>query len=109
MEMTVFITLLEIQVTVVALVDCSGFMDWLKGKIGRWLGVKGDISLKPLDCSLCMTHWTGLAWLVCSGKTTLTAYMTLCPLALLTVVTRRLAAFVIYGLTKMIDYVEGKI
>ena len=51
MEMTVFITLLEIQVTVVALVDCSGFMDWLKGQIGRWLGVKGGISLKPLDCT----------------------------------------------------------
>lgn len=106
MEMTTFLTLLQIQVIVVALVDCSGFMDWLKGKLGRWLGIRGEISLKPFDCSLCMTHWTGLVWLICSGKISLTAYMVLLLLALAATVTARAVGFVVYVLQKIIDYGE---
>ena len=106
MEMTTFLTLLQIQMVVVALVDCSGFMDWLKAKIAAWLRIKGEISLKPFDCSLCMTHWTGLVWLICSGKISLTAYMVLLLLALGAMVTRRAVGFVVYVLQKIIDYGE---
>lgn len=102
----VFLTLLQIQVIVVALVDCSGFMDWAKGKLARWLGIRGEISLKPFDCSLCMTHWTGLVWLIASGNISLTAYMVLLGLALSATVTRRAVAFVIFVLQKIFDYGE---
>lgn len=94
-------TLLELQVIAVVLIDMSGFMDWLKARLGKWLGVKGTISLKPLDCSLCMYHWTALIWLVASGRVTLLAYMTVCLLAIATTVTLRAISSVIYLLQKL--------
>ena len=109
MTQEVFWTMAQIQVIVVALIDCSGFMDWVKGKLARWLGVRGEISLKPFDCSLCMTHWTVLVWLLASGNISLTAYMTGCLLSLATTVTGRALAFVKYLLEKLIDYGEKTI
>jgi hypothetical protein len=48
----------------------SGAIDGLKRVIWRWL--KGDVPfrdfpLKPLDCELCLTWWSGLAYIIISG------------------------------------------
>lgn len=106
MTLEAFWTMAQIQVIAVALIDCSGFIDWLKAKIARWLGIRGEISLKPFDCSLCVTHWSCLIWLLASGNISLTAYMCGCLLALMTTVTARGLAFVKYLLEKIIDYGE---
>ncbi len=82
--------LLELQVIVVCLIDLSGGMDSIKDALRKWLGVKGAISLKPFDCSLCMFHWTALVVFLCLGRLTLTAYALICLLALATTATRYL-------------------
>lgn len=98
-----FYTLLMLQVVVVVLIDMSGAVNNLKGKLRKWTGLRGEISLKPLDCSLCMYHWTALVWLIAAGKITLLAYMTVCLLAIATTVTFRIIARVIDLLQRLTD------
>ena len=61
--------LLLIAICVVMIVDISGFIDSVKIGLKRWLGSRGGVTLKPFDCSLCMTHWTGLIYLLFTGFT----------------------------------------
>lgn len=57
-----------IAVIVVIIIDISGITLSIKSSIKRLLtrGRMSDpnYSLKPLDCSFCMTFWTGLVWLL---------------------------------------------
>lgn len=48
--------------------DISMFADTIKRPLSRWLGVRID-TLKPLDCSLCLTFWLGTAYLLLNGFT----------------------------------------
>lgn len=57
-----------ITLIVVYLVDLSGGINSLKQFIWKyWLDGKGrypdSFRLRPLDCSLCLTWWTGLVYL----------------------------------------------
>lgn len=61
--------LLLIAICVVMIVDISGFIDSVKIGLKRWLGIRGGVTLKPFDCSFCMTHWTGLIYLLFTGFT----------------------------------------
>lgn len=60
------VNLLLIAVIVVLIVDVSGFADEVKKELKRWLGIK-NIREKPLFCSLCLTHWIGLVYLLFAG------------------------------------------
>ena len=76
MNYMVIIDLLLIALICVVIVDLSGFVDSVKSGI-KWLITKGkmnssDYRLKPFDCSLCMTFWTGLIFLLATGNFTLT-------------------------------------
>ena len=71
----VLINLICIQLLVVFIVDISGAIDSLKSGL-KWILTKGKMSssdyrLKPIDCSLCMTFWSGLIYLWCVGSFTL--------------------------------------
>lgn len=62
------LSLFLISLIVVIIVDLSGFIDSLKSGLKR-IVTKGKMSgsdyrLKPLDCSFCMTFWTGLVYLL---------------------------------------------
>ena len=49
----------------VFVVDLSGFTDTWKGWLGKWLGVQiGNVP--PFDCSLCMTFWVGVIYMLCA-------------------------------------------
>lgn len=74
----------ELLVVVVILIDMSGFMDEMKARLKRWLGIKGEVSLKPFDCSFCMYHWTALVVMLCLGRLTLATYAAICVGCLLT-------------------------
>lgn len=62
------LNLFLIAVIVVIVIDISGITLSIKSSIKRLLtrGRMSDpnYSLKPLDCSFCMTFWTGLVWLL---------------------------------------------
>lgn len=62
------IDIIWIAITWVVILDISGFMDSLKSGLKR-LVTRGrmadpNYSLKPFDCSFCMTFWTGLVYLL---------------------------------------------
>lgn len=61
------IDIIWIAVIWVVILDVSGFPDHLKSFLKRKLtgGRMSDpnYSLKPFDCSFCMTWWTGLVYL----------------------------------------------
>jgi hypothetical protein len=56
----------------------SGAVDSLKRALWRWL--KGnvpyrDFPLKPFDCELCLTWWSGVLYLLFSGNLSLLALL----------------------------------
>lgn len=54
----------------VLVVDIAQFPAEIKRVLFRWLKGKReyvDYSLKPFDCSLCLTWWTGLIWIIVVG------------------------------------------
>ena len=61
------LNILLIAVVTVCIVDISGFTDSWKSALKR-LVTRGRMrdpyyTLKPFDCSLCMTFWSGLVYL----------------------------------------------
>lgn len=64
-----------ITLIVVYIVDLSGGVSTLKQLAWKCLGGKGrypdSFRLKPLDCSLCLTWWSGLAYLIITKNLTL--------------------------------------
>lgn len=51
----------------VMVIDIARFMDSIKAGIQRLLDTKREIQFKPFDCSLCMSFWTNIAYLICTG------------------------------------------
>lgn len=73
--LNVIFNLFLIAVICVFIVDISGAIDSLKSAI-KWLLTNGKMKnsnydLKPLSCSLCMTFWCGLIYLLVTGNFTL--------------------------------------
>lgn len=66
-----FITeLLIITLLMVFIIDLSGFIDEIETTLSKWL--KGKVRIpKPFNCSLCMSWWVNLIYLLCVGKFTL--------------------------------------
>ena len=71
----IYIELLALAFIVVYIVDETGIVDSFKAFLKRWLNTKSDISLKPLDCSLCMTHWVCLAYVLLFGTLDIFVYL----------------------------------
>lgn len=68
--MSIYVELLFVTIIVVYIVDLSGFTQSWKEGLGKMLG--GKIGrVKPLDCSLCMTWWTGIVYSWILGELTL--------------------------------------
>lgn len=68
------IELLLIASVVVFVVDLSGWRDSLLGALSRFTRRygRGPVrSFKPITCSLCLTWWTGLVWIIVTGQLTL--------------------------------------
>lgn len=73
------ISIILIQIICVIIIDLSGFTDSIlaaisyiitKGKI-----VKTDYSIKPFTCSLCMTWWLSLLFLIITHNVSLLLIM----------------------------------
>lgn len=66
------LNLFLISVIWVLVIDLSGFMQAFKRFIGKMLHISPELSqnlsLKPFDCSFCMTWWSGLIYLFVINK-----------------------------------------
>lgn len=98
--------LLLIQVICVLLVDVTGAVEDLLTPIVRWItGSRIGTVGKPLGCSLCLTHWTGLIWLLVTGNFTLAGYALVLLLSCLTPVTLSLYHLAVDMFNRMVEAV----
>lgn len=96
------VDLLLMTLIIVFIIDLSGVIDSMESVLSRWL--KGPARIpKPFSCSLCMSWWCGLAYLLCVGHFTLAyvAYMAL--LAFLTPVFSTFMVWIRETLTWVVD------
>lgn len=75
--------LLILTAAIVFVVDLSGFTQSWKGALKRWLKIDAMRPLKPFDCSLCLSFWAGLIYLLIVGKMSVVNVGVVCGLALL--------------------------
>lgn len=66
----IYLNLIFLAILAVYLCDLCGFIDTLKNAIGKRLGIALK-RLPPLDCSLCMSWWFMLVYLLCIGECTI--------------------------------------
>ncbi len=96
--------LILIQIICVLLVDVTGVIDDMLTPIVRWLsGTKIGTIGKPFSCSLCMTFWTGLIFLLVTGNFTLVNFTLVILLACLTPVTLLVYHLVVDLFTRMVE------
>lgn len=63
-------------------IDCTDIIGTVKRWIGIWLNIEVG-SMKPIDCSLCMTHWCGLLYIILTGQFSLVHWAVVCAFSLL--------------------------
>lgn len=81
-----------IATAIVLVVDCSGVMESVRGAVAKWLHAPSErVSIKPLDCSKCLTVWVGLGYALIVGEFSLPI---LCYVLLLGVMTPNIATLV---------------
>ena len=62
--------MLLLTITIVFVVDTSGFTDTWKGWLSRWLGCKVG-RVRPFDCALCASFWGNIIYLLCNHSLTI--------------------------------------
>ena len=104
-----FFNLLLITLAVVHLIDLSGFIHTIKRTILKMLGrPPQDFSLKPFDCSYCMTHHISVIYLLCIHQFTLINYVIVLSLAFMTPVIKDLMIYLKDLLTAFVDWIYTK-
>lgn len=85
----IYLNLIMLTLIIVFIIDISGVIDNIKRLIWKWVFGKNkpyqEYSLKPIDCSLCMTFWIGLIFLICVGQFSILNILVVCLLASLTI------------------------
>lgn len=104
------IDILLIAVICVVIIDLSGFTDSWKSGLKRLLtgGRFSDpnYSLKPFDCSFCITWWTGLIYLLAIHSVSLWMLAYLLCICVMTPVIRDIIILIRETLLKIIRYLS---
>lgn len=109
----IYINILLIAVIVVIVIDITDFIDNIKKLISSIL-TKGkitnsDYQLKPIDCSLCMTFWIGLIYLIIYNQLTLLNVSILLLIAVSTPIINDVIRLLQDIITKIINIIYKKI
>jgi len=98
-----------IAVICVIIIDISGVIESIKSGIKRLLtnGRMSDpnYSLKPLDCSFCITFWTGLVYLLCIHSVSLWMLTYLLLICVMTPVIKEVIVLIRDLFIKILNYV----
>ena len=87
MQMKQLTDILLIAAVWVFVLDVSGFWNEASAIVKGWITgglVKTPFTFKPFSCSLCMTFWTGIAYLLVTHTFTLPMLAWVCLCAMLT-------------------------
>lgn len=83
-----YLNIFLIAVCWVFVLDISGFWVEFSTWLSRFLLPKGmkpaPFELKPFSCSLCMTFWTSLVYVICIGEWSVLMMAYICLMAWLT-------------------------
>ena len=71
--------MLLITLIIVWIIDLSGIIEELEVALAKWLKTKKVHIPKPFSCSLCVTWWSLLLFVLVTGRITL-IYISLCAL-----------------------------
>ena len=88
--MNTLLNLFFITLVICFVVDCSGIMTDIRKAVANKIYKKtkmkvdyNELKLKPIGCSLCMTWWTGIIYLLCISEFTILNLTIVALLALL--------------------------
>lgn len=73
----IYVNILLITVIVVFIVDLSGIVPTFRDWFNRVTRREEDARIRPFDCSMCMTFWAGLIYVILSGPS-IPAVATVC-------------------------------
>lgn len=85
----ILINILLIACVMVFALDISGFYQEITSNISGWLTngkIKKPIMIKPFCCSLCMTFWCSIIYIIYSGCFTIPMIAYCCLMAYMTTV-----------------------
>ena len=85
--MKIYFDIVMIATIYVFGLDISGFWREVSCRIRRWAtkgAVQTPFGLKPFSCSLCMTFWTGIIYLLIMHAVTIGNVCFVCVVAMLT-------------------------
>src|SRR5574344_729442 len=88
------IDLILMQIIIVYIIDICGIVDVFKHFLfkklyGKMIPYK-ELNIKPFDCSLCLTFWSGLIYLILMNCLSLKAIVIICLLSFLTTTTKNI-------------------
>lgn len=106
-DIGMYLDLLIIAFLMVFIVDCSGIIQSLESGLQRWLKMPNKAHIpKPFSCSLCMTWWTGIIYLICVGELTFLGLGYVAMMAFITPVIMRLMYLVKDTMNKVLELFE---
>lgn len=105
--------LICMTIVIVFIIDLSGFINELKQALSKWLTkgkmISNSYRIKPFDCSLCMTFWSGMIYLLAVHSFNLPMILLVCILAFLTPVISDILFLIKDMLTKLINTISNKL
>lgn len=60
----IYLNIFLITIILCLLVDITGVVESIKNWLKKWLNIRGEVNLKPFDCSLCMSHHINLVYFI---------------------------------------------
>lgn len=108
MSCSILLELLLLVCIIVFIVDLSGVIEELEVRLAKWLKVNKVRIPKPFSCSLCLSWWSGLVFLICVQSFTLIGIAYVALLAYLTPVIYNAMTLIRDLLNKGIDII-GKV
>lgn len=105
----IYFNILMISLIFIFIIDISGFIQSIENKISKWINVKNCEIPKPFSCSLCMTFWTGLVYLLLHSELTLFNICFVCYIAYLTRTLQLLVDVIILKIEKLIKFINDKL
>lgn len=102
---SIYIDILLMTLTVVYIVDVSGFTLSWRSALAHWLG-RSESALRPLppfDCGKCMTFWICLVLAAIEGALSLPVLAYICLLSCLSVTFAQAFIFIREGLSRLLD------
>ena len=106
------INCLFITIIWIVILDQLHFWDDITSVISGWMTngkIKKPIPLKPFSCSVCMSFWTNLAYIIIINQFSILMVLYILVLSWTTPIINSILSFVINAVLKLINIISEKI